>query len=75
MLGNIGSDRRLEYSVLGDAVNTAARLCSEAGPGEILVTESLGDVLPDWVRLERLPPLSLKGKAEPVPVFRAGTVR
>ena len=68
--GNIGSQRRLEYTVIGDAVNTASRLCSEAGPGEILIAEPL------YASLRRRPPVSaltpwpLRGKAQPVPVYR-----
>jgi adenylate cyclase len=68
--GNIGSHRRLEYTVIGDAVNVANRLCSEAGPGEILVSEAVCQVVKDHADYEYLPAMALRGRTRSVQVYR-----
>jgi ABC-type oligopeptide transport system substrate-binding subunit/class 3 adenylate cyclase len=69
--GEIGAGSRVEYTALGDAVNTAARLQSHAGPGSVLVgpeTHSLTRSSFEWSDAQEL---TLKGKARPVAARRA----
>jgi class 3 adenylate cyclase len=68
--GGMGSVERFHYTVLGERVNLASRLCDFAGPGEILIDQTTRDSLADLIVTEPVPPLSLKGFAAPVQVFR-----
>ena len=68
--GYMGSTRTLSYTVIGDTVNTGARLCSAAGAGEILVTDGVMYQLADRLQYEERPPATMKGKARPVPIYR-----
>lgn len=68
--GAYGGAARRTYGVLGDEVNLAARLMEPAGPGQALVSERTHDAGGDRFTWEPFAPLSLKGKARPVAVFR-----
>ena len=67
--GNIGSPRRLDYTVVGDTVNIASRLMSNAIGGQIMISHSTAVELRKKVNLEALLPLHVKGRREAVHVF------
>ena len=68
--GYVGSSKSLSYTVIGDTVNTSARLCSIAGGGQILVSEATAEHLGGKFTLEPLPDAALKGKEKPLKVFQ-----
>jgi class 3 adenylate cyclase/tetratricopeptide (TPR) repeat protein len=65
--GDASTAQRL---VTGDAVNTAARLEQAASGGEVVLGELTYRLARDQIEVESMPPLTLKGKAEPVPAYR-----
>ena len=67
--GNIGSERRMHYAVVGDSVNVAARLQAVAGPGQILVDEATHEPVRDLVVAQDLGSLRLAGKGDWVRAF------
>lgn len=68
--GNIGSDVRIDYTAIGDTVNTAARLEANAKAGEILISEVLYNEVKDRVNASYIGDLELKGKKELVRTYK-----
>jgi adenylate cyclase len=72
-LGNVGSQRRLDYTVIGTDVNIAQRLASEAVSGQILITESVKSQLGPRFPVTQEPSRLLRGLEKKIPVFSIGT--
>jgi adenylate cyclase len=67
--GYIGSSKALEYTVIGDTVNTGARLCSVAKAGEIIISQSTYEQIGDRFDVVELPPVQVKGKSQALKIY------
>ena len=74
-IGAIGFEGRWDYGAIGTVTNLAARLCGEAGPGQILVSQRLLGLVEDLVEAEPVGDLTLKGFARPVSTFSVRGLR
>jgi len=70
VVGQIGGDVFSEYTTMGDAANTAARMQGAAGADEVFVSAATAELLRHAVALEFVGELELKGKAQPVAAYR-----
>ncbi len=75
VVGNIGCDFRMDYTAIGDTVNTAARLESNAGPGQILISQDVYEAVKERVAVTPIGEIPLKGKSNGVFVYRVDDVR
>ncbi len=69
IVGNIGCSKRTDYTVIGDSVNTAARLCGAAKPGEVLITENTRAEVKKLIEVKEKEPLTAKGKSKPLSIY------
>jgi len=70
VVGAIGDNLRMDYTAVGDTTHLAARLQQTAEPGAILVSEATWRLVEGYVRGERVGPVAVRGRSEPVVVFR-----
>ncbi len=73
--GAIGSSRALQYTAIGDAVNTASRLCSVAQAGQVILSEATYRKVHGDVAAAPLPPVRVKGKTDALRVYNAVGLR
>lgn len=74
VVGNIGTQKRMDYTAIGDTVNTAARLESNAKPGQILISESVYNALKGRIEAESIGEIKLKGKSNSIEVFEVKNI-
>jgi adenylate cyclase len=76
VVGNMGSGRRLQYTALGDTVNTASRFCGAAQPFQALVGQPTLDACAEYIAVDQVAGLQLKGKtAETFRAFKLSAIR
>jgi len=70
IIGNIGSDKFMDYTAVGDTVNTASRLQNAAGAGEVAISESTYKAVKNAVKIVKKDQITVKGKDKPLIVYK-----
>ena len=74
VVGNIGCEHRMDFTAIGDTVNTAARLESNAARGQILISREVYERVKDRVEAKEIGVIPLKGKSQEVFVYQLNKV-
>ncbi len=75
VVGNIGCEFRMDFTAIGDTVNTAARLESNATKGQVLISQEVYDRVKDRIEVEKIGEIPLKGKSNGVCVYSVISVQ
>jgi len=75
VVGNMGSDFRMDYTAIGDAINTAARLESNAGKGQIIISDATYQLVKQHVEVQELGTVNFKNKSVGVLIYSVENVR
>jgi len=69
MCGKVGAQDRMEYTLIGEEVNLASRICGKAAPRQVLVTKQTWDQVSSQVKGRELEPVQVKGLSYPIKVY------
>jgi len=69
VVGLVGTKMRLDYTAIGDTINTAKRIQENAKAGQVLLSESTYEQVKSWVVVNMLEPMKVKGRVQPVQVY------
>ena len=71
VMGAMGSKDRMDFTVIGDHVNTSSRLCDAALPGEVIISENTEKLLKgENYQLKQLDPIQVKGKEKSIKIYK-----
>jgi class 3 adenylate cyclase len=73
--GNVGSDLRKDYSAIGDAVTLAKRLQEVAQPDQIIISKNIYERARDWIEVEKLDPMQVKGRQTEEEIYSLVAIR